>query len=112
MIPFGRPGSPRRPSVPPSLPRAARGREPPAGQGRWRREGALCGAHLPEEDAAGAHPAPARHLHRLRGAGHPGKAGGDTRGEGEIVAEPPELLGAGEELLTSVYKARNICFTN
>lgn len=61
--------------------RVALGREPSAAQGRWPQEAAVGGAHLPEEDAAGAHPAPAGHLHRLCGAGHPG-TGVQSRGGG------------------------------
>ena len=34
--------------------------------GRRRQQAALRGEDLPEEDPAGAHPAEARHLHRLR----------------------------------------------
>lgn len=64
-------------------------REHPCEQARWPQE-AQCGAHLPEEDAAGAHPAPARHLHRLRGARHSGRS---------------------RESLAAVYKAQNICLS-
>uniref|UniRef100_A0A8B9MYB3 DNA topoisomerase 2 n=1 Tax=Accipiter nisus TaxID=211598 RepID=A0A8B9MYB3_9AVES len=77
LIPFGPPQFTSRIPLPltavvfPPHSRAAHEREPPGAQGRWHQEAALGGAHLPKEDAAGAHPAPARHLHRLRGAGHP-----------------------------------------
>lgn len=112
LIPFGPPQFTSRIPLPltavvfPPHPRAAHEREPPGAQGRWYQEAALGGAHLPKEDAAGAHPAPARHLHRLRGAGHPGTGGaGPREGRG---AKPPELLSAGEKSLTSVYKAQNL----
>lgn len=72
--PRGSPPPPRAP-LSPALSRAAPARQPPAAQSRWRPEAALGGAHLPEEDAAGAHPPAARHLHRLRGDRHAGGCG-------------------------------------